>query len=153
MAFSQVFEQSVQINAAATVVERCITDRTLMHRWLNPALRCDPVGEWHTEVGSRSRFVIQTPLIQPALASVVLKREPGLIIWGFEGFFKGRDRWECQPNTTGTLLINRFEFNIPNPLVRLGFNAIAASWTQQDMQAQLRRLKRVAEELYQRSGA
>lgn len=152
MSSYQVFEQSIRIHASATVVEQCITSRELMHRWLNPALRCDPVGDWSTVQGSRSRFVLQTPVIQPALESVVTQREPGLVIWEFTGFFRGRDRWECQPEPDGTLLLNRFEFEIPNPLIRFGFNRFAASWTKQDMQAQLRRLKRVAEEIYRDSG-
>jgi hypothetical protein len=33
-------------------------------------------------------------------------------------------------------------------LVSWGFNTFAANWTQNDMKAQLRRLKRVAEETY-----
>ena len=145
---SRAFEQSIQINATASVVERCITDLTLMHRWLNPALCCEPVGEvWSTDVGSESRFIIQVPLLQPSLYSVVVEREPGLVVWEFQGFFQGRDRWECQPIPQGTLLVNRFEFNIPNPLVSWGFNNFAASWTQKDMQAQLSRLKQVAESL------
>lgn len=149
----QVFEQSIQINASATAVEQCIVDRELMHRWLNPALRCEPIGEWNTDRGGRSRFVIQIPLLQPTLKSTVVEREPGLVVWEFEGFFQGRDRWECQPNAKGTKLINRFEFDIPNPLVRYGFNTFALKWTKQDMQAQLRRLKRVAEEVYRGFGA
>ncbi|TVP55505.1 MAG: SRPBCC family protein [Nodularia sp. (in: Bacteria)] len=145
---SQAFEQSIQINATATVVERCITDLTLMHRWLNPALCCEPVGEaWSTEVGSQSLFVIQIPLLKPTLKSVVVERQPGLVVWEFQGFFQGRDRWECQPLEQGTLLLNRFEFDIPNPIVSWGFNNFAASLTQKDMQAQLRRLKGVAESL------
>lgn len=144
----QVLEQSIQIQASSTVVERCITDRELMHRWLNPVLRCEPVGEWSTQPGSRSRFVVQIPLLQPTLKNVVLEREPGLVVWGFDGFFQGRDRWECQPNATGTHLLNRFEFAIPNPVVRWGFQTFAARWTKQDMKAQLRRLKRLAEEIY-----
>ncbi|MBW4563282.1 MAG: SRPBCC family protein [Mojavia pulchra JT2-VF2] len=147
----QVLEQSIQINATATVVERCFTDLTLMHRWLNPVLRCEPVGgTWSTDVGSQSRFLIQIPVIQPALKSVVVERQPGLVVWEFQGFFKGRDRWECLPIEKGTSLLNRFEFEIPNPLISWGFNTFAASWTKQDMQAQLRRLKRVAEEVQQR---
>ena len=143
------FEQSIQINASATVVEQCISDRALMHRWLNPALRCQPVGKWSTDVGSRSRFVIQIPVLKPTLKSVVVERQPGVIVWGFEGFIIGRDRWECQPLAQGTCLLNRFEFEIPNPLIRWGFNTFALTWTKKDMQAQLRRLKRVAEERYQ----
>lgn len=148
MSNTQVFEQSIQIKASATVVERCFTDLNLMHRWLNPILRCQPVGEWSTQMGSRSRFVIQIPVVQPTLSSVVVEREPGLVVWEFKGFFQGRDRWECQPTDKGTRLLNRFEFEIPNPLVSWGFNTFAANWTKNDMQAQLRRLKRVAEEVY-----
>ncbi|TVQ20633.1 MAG: SRPBCC family protein [Leptolyngbya sp. DLM2.Bin15] len=145
----QIFEQSIEIQASATAVEQCFTDLELMHRWLNPALRCEPVGDWRTEVGSRSRFLIQIPWLSPALESVVVVREPGLVVWQFEGFFKGRDRWECCPTAGGTLLLNRFEFMIPNTLVRYGFNTFAADWTKGDMRHQLRRLKRVAEETYQ----
>ncbi len=146
---STQFEQSIQINATATVVERCITEQILMHRWLNPALRCEPVGEWSTNIGSRSRFIIQIPLLQPSLDSLVVEREPGLVVWEFQGFFQGRDRWECQPNEQGTHLLNRFEFDVPNPLISWGFNTFAANWTQNDMKAQLRRLKGVAEEINQ----
>ncbi len=149
MSSSQVFEQKIDIKAPATIVERCITERSLMHRWLNPVLRCEPIGDWSTDLEARSRFIIQIPLWQPTLESVVVEREPGLIVWQFEGFFQGRDRWECQPTQLGTLLSNRFEFQIPNPLIEFGFNRFAARWTQNDMQAQLRRLKRVAEEIYQ----
>jgi hypothetical protein len=144
----QVFEQSIQIKASSTIVERCITERDLMQRWLNPALRCEPIGQWSTEVGSRSRFIVQMPLVQPTLKNVVLAREPGLVVWGFEGFFRGRDRWECQPNDSGTYLLNRFEFEIPNPIINWGFNLAASHWTREDMKAQLRRLKRLAEEIY-----
>lgn len=149
MSSTQTFEQSIEIKASAVVVERCFTDLELMHRWLNPILSCEPIGKWSTEIGSLSRFVIATPLWQPTLRSIVVTREPGLIVWQFDGFFKGRDRWECQPNDNSTYLLNRFEFEIPNPIVSWGFNFFAAKWTKQDMQAQLRRFKRVAEEIYQ----
>lgn len=144
-----IFEQRIEIQASATIVEQCFTDLELMHRWLNPVLRCEPIAEWTTEIGSKSRFVLQIPLLKPTLRSVVIQREPGLVVWEFTGFFKGRDRWECQPIETGTLLINCFEFTIPNPLVNWGFQLFAARWTGADMQAQLRRLKQVAEETYQ----
>ena len=143
------FEQSIQINASAIAVEKCLTDLNLMHRWLNPALRCEPIGEWSTDVGSQSRFVIQLPVLKPTLNSVVIAREPGLVVWQFKGFFYGRDRWECNPELEGTRLVNRFEFTIPNPVIQFGFDIFAAKLTQQDMQAQLRRLKQVAEKIYQ----
>lgn len=144
-----ILEQSIQIKASAIVVDKCITDLDVMQRWLNPMLKCEPIGEWQTSVGSTSRFTIEIPLLKPTLKNVVLVREPGLIIWGFDGFFKGSDRWECLPNDRGTRLLNRFEFNIPNRFVAWGFDRFAATWTKTDMEAQLRRIKRVAEELHQ----
>jgi carbon monoxide dehydrogenase subunit G len=144
-----IFEQSIQIKASATAVDKCITDLDLMQRWLNPILKCEPMGEWQTSVGSKSKFTIQIPVIKPTLKNVVIAREPGLIVWKFDGFFKGKDRWECEPNDRGTRLINQFEFNIPNRTIAWGFDRFAAKWTKADMEAQLRRLKRVAEELYQ----
>lgn len=118
-----------------------------MHQWLNPALICEPVGDWRTTVGSEFDFRLKIPLLAPTLHSTVIEREPGLVVWGFDGFFTGRDRWECQPEENGTTLLNRFEFNIPNPLVSFGFNKFAASLTKKDMEAQLQRLKQVAERL------
>jgi len=145
---TQILEQSVKINTPATIVEQCVTELHLMHQWLNPVLRCQPVGEvWSTEVGSQSRFIIQVPLLYPTLNVVVVERQPGLIVWGFEGFFQGCDRWECQALDNGTLLINRFEYSIPNPIISWGFNKFAISWTKKDMEAQLQRLKQVAEQL------
>jgi Polyketide cyclase / dehydrase and lipid transport len=148
MPLYQTFEQAIQIKASSTSVERCLTDLELMHRWLNPLLKCEPIGRWTTDIGGRSRFLIQIPVLNPTLKSVVVEREPGLIVWQFEGFFQGRDRWECKPNDRGTQLYNCFEFNIPNPIIGWGFNTFAANFTKNDMEAQLRRLKRVAEEIY-----
>lgn len=145
MASYQVFEQTITIRASATAVETCITDLQLMHQWLNPVLRCEPVGVWSTDLGGQSRFLIQLPIWQPTLHSTVVERGPGLVVWEFQGFFTGRDRWECWPAQRGTELRNRFEFEAPNPLVRFGFNRFAARWTEADMQAQLQRLKAVAE--------
>lgn len=144
-----IFEQSIQIKASETAVDKCITELELMQRWLNPMLKCEPMGKWETSVGSKSKFTIQIPIIKPTLKNVVLVREPGLIIWGFDGFFKGTDRWECQPNEQGTNLVNQFEFNIPNQLVAWGFDVFAAKLTKSDMESQLRRIKVVAEELHQ----
>ena len=146
-----VYQQSVLIQANATTVERCFTEQVLMHRWLNPAVVCEPVGEWRTTVGSEFDFKLKVPVFAPTLHSTVVERSPGLVVWAFDGFFRGRDRWECQPEENGklprTTLLNRFEFTIPNPLVSFGFRQFAATLTKQDMEAQLQRLKQVAERL------
>ncbi len=143
----QVFEQDILIQASIADVDRTITDQELMHRWLNPALRCEPVGDWSTEVGSESYFIIQVPLLSPTLHSCVIERRLGLVVWQFDGFFQGCDRWECRLEGGEVRLVNRFEFKILNPLVAFGFQTFAEPWTRRDMQAQLQRLKAIAESL------
>lgn len=145
------FEQSIQINASVAIVEKCIVDRDLMHCWLNPALRCEPVGEWSTEIGDRSRFIVKFFPFPLVLENTVIERELGLVVWEFQGFFQGCDRWECQETDGKTLLLNCFEFEIPNPLIRWGFRVFASSWTKADMKAQLQRLQCLAEGLAQHS--
>jgi hypothetical protein len=146
------FKNTIDICASATTVERCITDRHLMAQWLNPMLICEPVDDlWSTELGARSRFVINLPLLKPALQNQVIDRAPGLVVWAFQGFFVGTDRWECEPIPTGTRLVNQFSFEIPNPFIRFGFHRFAQELTQADMQAQLKRIKVLAEVLEQKS--
>lgn len=140
-----VYSQSIWIAAAPHVVDHCITDPKLMHQWLNPLLKCESVGSWSLTVGSRFRFLLQIPLLQPALECVVSERREGLVEWSFQGFFRGRDRWECQVEANGTLLNNCFDFEIPNPWIAWGYRLVAEQLTQRDMQDQLQRLKWVAE--------
>jgi Polyketide cyclase / dehydrase and lipid transport len=149
MTTPQCFEQSIAIRTHSTTVERCFTDLTLMNSWLNPILRCEalPNTAWSTKLGAKSQFAIQIPILKPVLISTIVERAPGLIVWEFSGFFRGRDRWEVQPQDIGSLLLNRFEFTIPNPIIAFGFNTFAATWTKADMTAQLQRLKQVAERL------
>ncbi|MBE9031644.1 SRPBCC family protein [filamentous cyanobacterium LEGE 11480] len=143
----QLFQHTIMIATSSSWVERCFTELEYMHQWLNPALRCEalPGESWSTQQGAQSRFIMQVPIFRPVLISTVVERAPGLVVWEFDGFFQGRDRWEVQPEGSGSLLINRFEFTIPNPLISFGFNTFAAKWTQADMAAQLVRLKQVAE--------
>lgn len=151
MADTTTFEQSVYIDAPIAIVDQTITEQELMHRWLNPLLKCEPVGEWSSEVGSQTRFMIRIPLLNPTLYSRVIERQEGLVVWAFEGFFQGCDRWQCQPEISGTRLMNRFEFRIENPIVAFGFQVFAAKLTHRDMQSQLQRLKQVAEQYYAQS--
>lgn len=144
---SQIFEQSVWIDAPLSTVDRTITDQQLMHQWLNPALECTPVGEWSSDVGAESLFSIRIPLLNPTLKSKVIEREEGLVVWSFDGFFQGRDRWECSAQDQGTRLRNQFTFMAPNPVVKWGFQIFAASLTKRDMEQQLQRLKHIAEKI------
>ncbi len=145
----QVLEQSIQINASAVMVDRCITALDLQRRWRNGS--CEAIGEWSVAVGSYSRLIIKMPLFQFSLSRIVVIREPGLVVWGFNGLLTGRDRWECRPNERGTLVVNRWEIQASNA-IGWGWQRFNRKWTTDEMAAQLVRLKYVAEELHYLSG-
>ncbi|MEM9150714.1 MAG: SRPBCC family protein [Cyanobacteria bacterium P01_F01_bin.3] len=144
---SQTFEQSVWIDAPVSIVDQVITDQHYMHQWLNPVLRCNPIDEWSTEVGARSIFIVQVPILNLTLNSQVSERAEGLVVWSFDGFFQGRDRWACSAEGKGTRLNNQFTFVATSRLMKIGFQLFAAALTKRDMEQQLVRLKRVAENL------
>lgn len=137
------FEQTCLIAADPTTVEHCIVEPDSMRKWLNPMLECRSIGPWRVDLGSRFRFIIRVPPY-PALDCLVSDRHRGIIEWSFQGFFEGTDRWECRSHPAGTLLVNCFRFDIPNPLVKAGFN-LFEGLTRHDMHAQLQRIKTLAE--------
>lgn len=141
------FQQAIAIQASCAAVEACFQDLNLMHRWLNPLLRCRPIGEWSLDRGSRNQFQIQIPLLSPCLDCVVCDRDEGLIVWQFEGFFQGTDTWRWWREADHTQLDNCFRFQIAKPWVAWGFDRVASGMTQRDMRAQLQRLKAIAEAL------
>lgn len=142
---TRTLEQAILICAPVAVVDAWITEQERMVQWLNPLLGCEPVGAWSAAVGSRFQFRLALPVFQPSLDCVVTERQVGVVQWTFTGFFAGTDRWVCTPEGDQTSLVNTFTFRIPNPLVALGFDLVAAGLTRADMQAQLRRLKHCCE--------
>ena len=59
------FTQSVDIAAPVDVVDRCIVSKDMMAMWLNPMLKCEAIGTWSTEIGSRFRFTLKIPFLSP----------------------------------------------------------------------------------------
>jgi Polyketide cyclase / dehydrase and lipid transport len=145
----QVWEQSIQINASAVVTDRCITELDLQQRWRSGS--CESVDKWSVAVGSYSRLIVKMPWFQFSLNRIVVVREPGLIVWNFDGFLTGQDRWECRPRAIGTLVVNRWELQT-SKAIGWGWQRFNRKWTTDEMAAQLMRLKYVAEELHYLSG-
>ncbi len=145
----RIWEQSIQINASAVVVDRCITELDLQRRWRSSP--SEPIGNWSVTVGSYSRLAIKLPWGQFDLSRIVVIREPGLVVWGFDGLLKGKDRWECRPGEQGTQVFNRWELQTNN-LMGWGWQHFYHQQIADEMVAQLMRLKYVAEELHYLSG-
>jgi hypothetical protein len=145
-------EKSIEIKASATVVDRCLTDLALMQRWRNGLVTCTARGEWSTSLGSRSRLRLENSFWPLALGQIVVQREPGAIVWEFSGWLRGSDGWECQPSASGTKLVHRWEWRAANGWIAWWWRSFGARAIEEDIEAQLMRIKYVAEELYYRSG-
>jgi Polyketide cyclase / dehydrase and lipid transport len=148
----ELCKKSIQINASATVVDRCLTELLLLRRWRNGLVTCEPLGAWSPEVGSRSHLRLENSLWPLSLRNIVVRREPGLIVWEFRGWLRGLDRWECQPWAGGTRLLNCWEWQATNGWIDWWWKSFGAKSIEEDIDAQLMRIKYVAEELYYRSG-
>jgi hypothetical protein len=145
-------EKSIQINASATIVDHCLTELPLMQRWRNGLVTCEPVGEWSTNVGSRSFLRLDNSFWPLSLRNIVVLREPGLVAWEFRGWLRGLDRWECQPSAGGTCLLNSWKWQATNGWIDWWWKSFGAQAIEEDIESQLMRIKYVAEELYYRSG-
>ena len=144
----QVFENSIEIRASATVVERCITETKSIKIWLGPLLSYEVVEVWGIPAESRAYLTINLPLFRPKLTTNVIWREPGLIIRECAGLLSGWDLWECLPTPEGTLLVNRLKIEISNPLIHWSFLNLAATAIKNGMKKRIKRLKKIAETIY-----
>jgi hypothetical protein len=142
------WERSIQINASALIVDRCLTELDLIQRWRNSLVLTLPIGDWSVAEGSRSRLFLQFSLLPITLRNVVVRREPGLIVWKFTGWLQGYDRWECQPTDRGTRLVNCWEGQMGNRWLDWWWKYFGERAWADDREAQLMRIKYVAEELY-----
>lgn len=145
----QSWEQTIQIQASAVLVDRCLSELPLIHRWLGAAW--EPIGTWDLAVGSGSRQLVSVGGWQIKLSRIVLIREPGLVVWGLSGFLTGREYWECQPNEHGTLLIHRWELQFSS-VSGWGWSTWLGQRIQEARSEHLQQLKFLAEELYHHSG-
>jgi Polyketide cyclase / dehydrase and lipid transport len=145
-------QKSIYIKASATVVDRCLTELELIHRWRNGLVTCEALGEWLLSPGSRSRLRLENSLWPIVLRNNLVRREPGLVRWEFQGLLRGFDQWECQPAAAGTQLVNRWQWQAANGWLDWWWRNFGARAIEDDIEAQLMRIKYVAEEIYYRSG-
>ncbi len=144
-------ENEIRVAAPPLTAETYLLDPEKLHRWINPLFRFEPVGESGTTAGSRFRFVLQIPPIHPALEYEIAEHSfdptpdaPTVctVVYRFTGFMEGRDTWTFTAEGDGTRVWNRFEYDVPNPLVRLGWQILAEPFTVRDMREQMERLRR-----------
>lgn len=147
--YAHLQEEFVVVAAPLAQVERVMTEQPLMLRWMSPAVRFEPLEGWSFARGARWRLTL-TGLGRVLEASyIVYDRQPGLILWAFDGFWEGFDAWHWRPyqdNLKHTLIQNRIEYNLRIPIIDLLWPATVGPLMGWDARVQMRRLKRVCEE-------
>lgn len=144
-----LLEEFIVVSAPMERVDAVMTDRALMLRWMSPAVRFEPLERWSFEQGARWRLTL-TGLGRVLEASYrVYDRQPGLILWAFDGFWEGFDAWHWLPHegsSTQTLIQNRVEYTLRIPIMDLLWPATVGPLMGWDAKVQMRRLKSVCEE-------
>jgi hypothetical protein len=153
--FPHIQEEFVVVRADLERVEAVMTERTLMERWMSPAVRFQPVDTWSFAQGARWRLQL-TGLGRLIEATyIVYERRPGLILWAFDGFWEGFDAWQWMPMTgqPGTLIQNRIEYAIRIPGLAQLWPATLGPLMGWDARVQMERLREVCEATGVRSQA
>ncbi|MGB9633395.1 MAG: SRPBCC family protein [Chloroflexaceae bacterium] len=147
--YTYLQEEFVVVEAPLERVEAVMTERALMTRWMSPAVRFEPLETWSFEQGARWRLTL-TGLGRALEAHyVVHDRQPGLVLWAFNGFWEGFDAWHWRPfqgHAGRTLIQNRIEYNLSIPILDVLWPATVGPLMGWDAKVQMRRLKSVCEE-------
>jgi hypothetical protein len=147
--FAFLQEEFVVVDAGMDRVEQVMTEQRLMQSWMSSAVQFAPTeGPWSLAQGTRWQLGL-TGLGRLLEANyIVYQRQPGLIIWAFDGFWEGLDAWKWMPyqhNTAQTLIQNRIEYDLKIPALDLIWPATIGPLMGWDAKVQMRRLKHVCE--------
>lgn len=125
-----------------------MTDRALMERWMSPAVVFSPLDGWRFDTGAPWRMQLRGLGSLLDAGYIVADRQPGLILWAFDGFWEGFDAWHWRSLDDGrTLIQNRIEYNLRVPGLDLIWPLTIGPLMGRDADVQMQRLKRVCEQL------
>lgn len=139
-----VLEEYVSIQAAPAVVERHLTERTLVEQWLSPLVDMELItGEWMAE-GSTYRLRLKTLALLPVATYTLAKRDSHSITLEFDGLWKGIEYWHWSGDSSRTVVQNSIEYQMPNPWLHVLLYGLVF-FIQVDMRVQMAQLKRAIE--------
>ncbi|MCG8353128.1 MAG: SRPBCC family protein [Chloroflexales bacterium] len=143
-------EEFVIVNTPMQRVEAVMTERNLMELWMSPAVRFEPLDDWRFATGDRWRMTLTGVGDLLHADYVVHDRQPGLVLWAFNGFWEGFDAWRWLPDSDApaaqTIIQNRIEYEIRIPGLDLLWPVTVGPLMGWDARVQMQRLKRVCED-------
>lgn len=142
-----LLEEFVLVAAPTARVEAVMTERELMGRWMSRAVQFTPRDGWRFDKGAPWQLTLTGLGRMLEAHYIVHDRQPGLILWAFDGFWEGFDAWHWRPaGPTATLIQNRIEYALRLPVLDLIWPATVGPMMGWDARAQMERLKQVCEQ-------
>jgi hypothetical protein len=144
-----VQEEFVIATATIARVEAALTERSLMQRWMSPAVQFVPLaGVWSFATGTRWQLTLSGLGDLLRADYIVQERRPGLILWAFDGFWQGFDAWHWFiGRAPGEIIIqNRIEYELRVPGLAAIWPLTVGPLMGWDARVQMQRLKEVCED-------
>jgi hypothetical protein len=137
-----VLEEFVSIQASPADVERYLTDRELLHGWVSPLVSMELLsGEWMA-TGSTYRLWMKPLFLLYGATYTLVERDSAHLRFDFEGIWRGTDLWHWFADGSRTIVQNRLDYVLPNPLIHVLLNGMSMVVAQTDMRAQMVQLRR-----------
>ncbi|NJM08133.1 SRPBCC family protein [Candidatus Gracilibacteria bacterium] len=145
---SYLQEEFIVVSATLVQVDAAMTERALMQRWMSPAVQFAPQhGNWSFAEGTRWQLTLSGLGDLLRAEYVVQERQPGLILWAFDGFWQGFDAWHWfAASAPGQVIIqNRIEYDLRVPGLAAIWPLTVGPLMGWDARTQMQRLKEVCE--------
>jgi len=139
-----VQEAFVSIATTPAVVERYLTQPTLLDQWRSPLVVLEPLEGDLMAPGSLHRMRLKSLALAGAVYTVA-ERDGGHILLTMDGPWKGSDLWRWFADGPRTVLQNRVEYEVPDPSLRVFAVGIGQIFATLDMRLQLERLRQLNE--------
>lgn len=139
-----VQEAFVSINTTPDVVERYLTDPTLMSQWRSPLVQIDALEGDLMTLGSLHKLSLKS-LAMAGATYTVAERDSSHILLRIEGLWYGTDLWRWWADGSRTVLQNRVEYEVSNEPLRVFTAGIGRLFATLDMNIQLERMRQLIE--------
>lgn len=139
-----VQEEWVSITTTPDVVERHLTDQTLMAQWRSPLVQLDPVEGDLMALGSVHTMRLKSLGLTSANYTVT-ERDSSHILMTISGTWEGTELWRWFADGPRVVVQNRVEYEVANQGLRIFAVGIGRFVADLDMRIQLFRLRELIE--------
>lgn len=139
-----VQEQFVAINTTPDVVERYLTDPSLMAQWRSPLVVLEPIEGDLMTLGSTHKMRLKS-LGMAGADYTVTERDNQHILMSIDGLWHGSELWRWFADGSRTIVQNRVEYEVGNEALRVFVVGLGRFLAELDMRVQMDRMRQQIE--------